>query len=105
MKKFIKVMKYSLLLLSGFVWGIISTFWMGYSILVATNVMEDPGTSQYEEMESFRLYGVIGIVFYLICLFTLLFVCRKKKISLPAFLLSMLAGILVVILSIFARDT
>lgn len=94
MKKLIKITKYRFLILSGFFCGIISTFWLGWSILFAGNIMAEPGSYHYEEAESFRPYGITGIIFYVICFGTLLFYFKKNKISFPAFLIPMLFGIL-----------
>ncbi|MDE6852628.1 MAG: hypothetical protein K2J67_09110 [Lachnospiraceae bacterium] len=94
MKKFLKKAKYGCIILSGIVCGITSTLWCGWSILIAGNLMEDPGSYRYEEAESWRPYGILGLVFYAICFGCLLLCFKKTNISFPAFLLPMLFGIL-----------
>lgn len=94
MKKLTKIAKYAFIILSGIVCGIISTFWCGFSIIIAGNFMEDPGSYHYEEAETIRPYGIIGFIFYAVCFSCLLLCFKKAKINFPAFLLPMLLSIL-----------
>lgn len=93
MKRPIKIAKYTAILASGLLWGVITAFWLGLSILFAGNLMYEPGTYHYMENESLRPFGAIGIIVYVFCLGIILFCLRKKKI-LTAFLPAMLSGIL-----------
>lgn len=86
--------KTGLTISAGMIWGILSTFWCGFHILIAGNLMEESGSYDYEEAESFRPYGVIGLIIYVICFGTLLLCLKKGKVRLPAFLIPMLFGIL-----------
>lgn len=93
MKTQITIAKYTILLTTGLIWGVISTFWLGWSILFAGNLMHEPGTYHYMENESFRPLGVGGIIVYILC-FGVIFVFLKKKKNLTTFLPAMLSGIL-----------
>lgn len=94
MNNLVKKIKYILTVFAGAIWGGISVFWVGYSIITLGNLMEDAGSYDYMENESMRVYGLIGLVFYLCCiLFILIFLGKKKdKRYLYIFLPSMLAG-------------
>lgn len=94
MKRMIKILKYTAILAAGLIWGIISTFWLGWSILSAGNLMHEPGTYHYMENESFRPLGVVGIIVYVLFFGGILFYLKKKK-NLTAFLTAVLSGILI----------
>lgn len=51
----------------GIIWGCISFIWLGYSILTAGNLMEEPGSIDYvAEGEAMRIYGFIGCALYVL---------------------------------------
>lgn len=72
MDKIEKRIKFLFAISGGIVCGIISTFWCGYHILTAGNLMSAPDTYHHKEAESLQPYGFIGLVIYVICLAVLL---------------------------------
>ena len=77
----------------GIIWGGISFIWLGYSILTAGNLMEEPGSIDYvAEGEAMRIYDFIGCAFYVLAFCPILYSLYKRKQSIAAFLLSMLFG-------------
>lgn len=77
----------------GIIWGGISFIWLGYSILTAGNLMEEPGSIDYvAEGEAMRIYGFIGCALYVLAFCLILYSLYKRKQSIAAFLLSMLLG-------------
>ena len=77
----------------GIIWGGISFIWLGYSILTAGNLMEEPGSIDYvAEGEAMRIYGFIGCALYVLAFCTILYSLYKRKQYIAAFLLSMLFG-------------
>lgn len=77
---------------SGLLWGVISVCWVGFSIVFAGNFMEEPGSYHYEEAESFRFFGVMGLVLYIALFGFIITHIKDKKKSLLIFLLSMVIG-------------
>ncbi|MCH5267083.1 MAG: hypothetical protein J1E62_01960 [Lachnospiraceae bacterium] len=92
MKEKIKIFKNITMLCSGIIWGIISVYWVGFSIMFAGNLMEEPGSYHYEEAESFRFFGVIGLVIYIVLFGFIISRIKDKKKTLFIFLLSMVMG-------------
>ena len=77
----------------GIIWGGISFIWLGYSILTAGNLMEEPGSIDYvAEGEAMRIYGFIGCALYVLAFCLILYSLYKRKQSIAALLLSMLLG-------------
>lgn len=93
MEHLYSIMKRTIIIIVGFVWGCISFFWLGYSILTLGNVIEEPGSIDYEaEGEAVRIYGLIGCMLYVITFLPILFSLYKQKKYLLVFLLSMILG-------------
>lgn len=93
MKQLYSTIKRIIVILIGFVWGTVSFFWLGYSILTLGNFMEEPGSFDYvAEGESMRIYGLLGCVLYVIVFATILFFFYKQKHYLYIFLISMILG-------------
>jgi len=93
MKRLYSIIKRTIIMILGFVWGCFSFFWLGYSILTLGNVMEEPGSFDYvAEGEAMRIYGLIGCVLYVIFFVPILFLLHKQKQYLFIFLLSMIFG-------------
>lgn len=88
----------------GVIWGLISTFWVAYCVLTAGNLMEEPGSYDYElEGEWMRPYGYIGLVIYVVCLGFILFRLSRKKEKkyLVSFIVSMLFGVIASTIYVF----
>ena len=67
MKKISIFAKRSIIIMLGIIWGCISFIWLGYSILTAGNLMEEPGFIDYvAEGEAMRIYGFIGCALYVL---------------------------------------
>ena len=47
MKQLYSIIKKIIVIIIGFVWGTVSFFWLGYSILTLGNFMEEPGSVDY----------------------------------------------------------
>lgn len=91
MKQLYPIIKRTIAIILGFIWGAVSFFWLGYSFLTLGNFMEEPGSFDYvAEGESMRLYGLVGCVLYVIVFAPILFFLYKKKQYL--FVLSMILG-------------
>ena len=103
MNRVIVVFKYVMSAMLGYVWGIISTVWLGYSILIAGSFLSEPGSYEYEyEDKSFQNLGVFGCILYVVT-FLLLCYCMKDKkrylmLSL-SFMVLGIAGIMIYILN------
>ena len=53
-----KILKRLLSIILGLAWGVVSFFWLGYSILTLGNFMEELGSLDYvAEGESMRIFG------------------------------------------------
>lgn len=88
-----KILKRLLSIILGLAWGVVSFFWLGYSILTLGNFMEEPGSLDYvAEGESMRIYGLLGCILYSMVFVPLLFFLYKRKHYLYSFLVSMLLG-------------
>ena len=93
MKQLCSVRKGIIVVIIGLIWGMVSFFWLGYSVLTLGNFMEEPGSFDYvAEGESMRIYGLIGCVFYVIVFAPILCFFYKHKQYLYIFLLSMMLG-------------
>lgn len=93
MKRLCLIIKQIGVMLSGLIWGVLSFFWLGYSILTLGNLIEEPGSFDYEaEGEAMRIYGLIGCILYAIVFASILFFLPKQKQFLLIFLLSMILG-------------
>lgn len=67
MKKVINIAKIISVGLLGGIFGGISVAWVGYSLLTLTNAMEEKGSYDYMmEGESMRIFGLFGILIYLL---------------------------------------
>lgn len=65
MKRIFLMFQRSVLILSSFIWGAVSFFWLGYNILTMGNLIEESSTLDYEwEGERIRIFGLIGFVFF-----------------------------------------
>lgn len=95
MKRFCSGIKKISVIFLGFLWGAMSFFWLFYSILFLGNFMEEPGSYEYAEGESMRIYGLIGCIIYFIVFAGILFYIPKRKRCLFMFLLSMILGVMV----------
>ena len=85
-----KILKRLLAIILGLAWGVVSFFWLGYSILTLGNFMEEPGSLDYvAEGESMRIFGLLGCILYSMVFVPLLY---KRKHYLYSFLVSMLLG-------------
>lgn len=88
-----ELIKQIIVIILGFIWGCISFFWLGYSILTLGNMLEEPGSFDYvAEGEAMRIYGLVGCVLYVIAFAPILFSLHKQKQRLLIFLLSMVLG-------------
>lgn len=86
-------MKRIIIIILGLAWGIVSFFWLGYSILTLGNFMEEPGSLDYvAEGESMRIFGLLGCILYSMAFVPILFFLYKRKHYLYSFLVSMLLG-------------
>ena len=103
MKQLYSIIKWTITMILGFIWGCVSFCWLGYSILTLGNVMEEPGSFDYvAEGETMRIYGLIGCVLYVIFFVPILFSLYKQKQYLFIFLLSAILGAIIMGLFIFA---
>ncbi len=48
MKRFYSIINRITVILTGLIWGAISFFWLGYSVLTLGNFIEEPGSLDYE---------------------------------------------------------
>ncbi len=88
-----KMLKRLLSIILGLAWGVVSFFWLGYSILTLGNFMEEPGSLDYvAEGESMRIFGLLGCILYIMVFVPILFFLYKRKHYLYSFLVSMLLG-------------
>ena len=88
-----KILKRLLAIILGSAWGVVSFFWLGYSILTLGNFMEEPGSLDYvAEGESMRIFGLLGCILYTMVFVPILFFLYKRKHYLYSFLVSMLLG-------------
>lgn len=88
-----KILKRLLAITLGLAWGVVSFFWLGYSILTLGNFMEEPGSLDYvAEGESMRIFGLLGCILYSMVFVPILFFLYKRKHYLYSFLVSMLLG-------------
>ena len=88
-----KMLKRLLSIILGLAWGVVSFFWLGYSILTLGNFMEEPGSLDYvAEGESMRIFGLLGCILYIMVFVPILFFLYKRKHYLYSFLASMLLG-------------
>lgn len=102
MKRLYSIIRRIIVILSGLIWGVVSFFWLGYSILSLGNFIEEPGSFDYEaEGESMRIYGLIGCILYAIVFTVILFFLNKQKQYLFIFLLSMILSGIVLGIYIF----
>ena len=88
-----KILKRLLSIILGLAWGVVSFFWLGYSILTLGNFMEELGSLDYvAEGESMRIFGLLGCILYSMVFVPILFLLYKRKHYLYSFLVSMLLG-------------
>ena len=88
-----KILKRLLAIILGLAWGVVSFFWLGYSILTLGNFMEEPGSLDHvAEGESMRIFGLLGCILYTMVFVPILFFLYKRKHYLYSFLVSMLLG-------------
>ena len=88
-----KILKRLLSIILGLAWGVVSFFWLGYSILTLGNFMEEIGKLDYvAEGESMRIFGLLGCILYSMVFVPILFFLYKRKHYLYSFLVSMLLG-------------
>ena len=88
-----KILKRLLSIILGLAWGVVSFFWLGYSILTLGNFMEELGSLDYvAEGESMRIIGLLGCILYSMVFVPILFFLYKRKHYLYSFLVSMLLG-------------
>ena len=88
-----KILKRLLSIILGLAWGVVSFFWLGYSILTLGNFMEELGSLDYvAEGESMRIFGLLGCILYSMVFVPLLFFLYKRKHYLYSFLVSMILG-------------
>lgn len=88
-----KNLKRLLAIVLGLAWGVVSFFWLGYSILTLGNFMEEPGSLDYvAEGEAMRIFGLLGCILYIMVFVPILFFLYKRKHYLYSFLVSMLLG-------------
>ena len=60
MKRFYSIINRITVILTGLIWGAISFFWLGYSVLTLGNFIEEPGSLDYEyQGNAMRIYGLI----------------------------------------------
>ena len=102
MKQLYPVIRRIIVILLGLFWGMISFFWLGYSVLTLGNFIEEPGSFDYEaEGEAMRIYGLIGCVLYVIVFAAILFFLNKQKQYVFMFLFSMLLSGIILGIYIF----
>lgn len=102
MKQLYPVIKRIMVIILGFIWGSVSFFWLGYSILTLGNLMEEPGSIDYvAEGESMRIYGLLGCVLYIIFFVPILCFLHKRH-NLYIFLIAMILGGIVQGIYLFA---
>ena len=88
-----KILKRLLSIILGLAWGVVSFFWLGYSILTLGNFMEELGSLDYvAEGESMRIFGLLGCILYSMVFVPILFFLYKRKRYLYSFLASMILG-------------
>ena len=93
MKQLYSILKRLLAIILGLAWGVVSFFWLGYSILTLGNFMEEPGSLDYvAEGESMRIFGLLGCILYSMVFVPILFFLYKRKHYLYSFLVSMILG-------------
>lgn len=93
MKRLYFIIRQIIVILSGLIWGAVSFFWLGYSILSLGNFIEEPGSFDYEaEGEAMRIYGLTGCILYVIVFAVILFLLNKQKQYLFIFIISMVLG-------------
>lgn len=86
-------MKQIIIIILGLAWGVVSFFWLGYSILTLGNFMEELGSLDYvAEGESMRIFGLLCCILYSTVFVPILFFLYKRKHYLYSFLVSMLLG-------------
>ena len=86
-------MKQIIIIILGLAWGVVSFFWLGYSILTLGNFMEELGSLDYvAEGESMRIFGLLGCILYSMVFVPILFFLYKRKHYFYSFLVSMLLG-------------
>lgn len=91
MKQLYPVIRRIIVILLGLFWGMMSFFWLGYSVLTLGNFIEESGSFDYEaEGEAMRIYGLIGCVLYVIVFAAIMFFLNKQKQYVFMFLFSML---------------
>ena len=96
MQQLYSIIKRIIVIITGIAWGMVSFFWLGYSILTLGNLMEEPGSLDYvAEGESMRIYGLIGCVLYIMVLAPILYCLYKKKAYILYFILSMILGVFI----------
>lgn len=101
MKKVINIAKIISVGLLGGIFGGISVAWVGYSLLTLTNAMEEEGSYDYMmEGESMRIFGLFGILIYLLVFGGIAIILKKKKIAIPL-LVAMLLSASCLLLYIF----
>ena len=87
------IVKRSIVVILGLLWGFVSFFWLGYSILSLENLMEEPGSFDYvAEGTEMQIYGLMGCALYAVIFVPILYWLYKRKKSLVIFLLSMIVG-------------
>ncbi|WP_026835031.1 hypothetical protein [Eubacterium xylanophilum] len=97
-------LKKLLIIILGIVWGVISFFWLGYSILSLGNFMEEPGSYDYViEGDTMRIFGLVGLVIYALIFMSLFFLLLKKKYLYIFFISSVLGGGFTAIYMFFLR--
>lgn len=74
------ILTYIVNITSGAIWGVVSTVWLGYSIITLGNMIEEPGSyDYYAEGESMRWIGFVGCLLYFIVLSIIVSCLRKKE--------------------------
>jgi len=103
MEKLNSIIKQVIIILLGIIWGIVSFFWLLYSILFLGNFIYEPGSYDYEaEGGPMRILGLTGCIIYMLVFVMILFYLKKKKRYLIQFLLAMvLSGTGVIYIFIF----
>lgn len=102
MKRIFMMLRRSIVILLGFIWGAVSFFWLGYSILTIGNLIEEPGSLDYEwEGEHMRIFGLIGCVLYVVVFACIVCFLKRQKPYSILFLLSMLVSGIILISYLF----